>query len=109
MGSEMCIRDRRYRGAFALTVSGVDEQTARTLIDSQIALPATARAEYWQATDDVTELSAEQQLRGTDQSIDTCLFIEVLRKEDLIPCQQEIAAMVSAPVMTYALLTELAN
>lgn len=100
-------REGRFRGAYAITVSGLKPDTARAMIDAQMALPGTARAEYWQAVSDVSELSAEQRLRGVDQSIDTCLFVEVLRADDLSQGKAALSAGGAASVMTYALLTEL--
>jgi hypothetical protein len=102
-------REGRFRGAYALTVTGLTREAARSLIDVQMALPGTARAEYWQGVTDVAEQSAEQSLRGTDRTIDTCLFIEVLRASDLAQCKAAVSASGATPVMTYALLTELEN
>ncbi len=101
------LRVGQFRGAVALTVNGISESDARSLIDERQNHPAMARAEFWQAVPDTDQQSAEEKLRGSDRRIDSCLFVEALRANDLSRWASEIESAVSLPVMTYTLLAEM--
>ena len=71
----------QMRGSHALTV----KLTEHPVLDDTFAKwksdPSIARAELWSAVDDADiPKSEEERIRGGDDKIDICLFVEMLRR-----------------------------
>ncbi len=77
----------KMRGAFAATLQITRLPPVDRLRDwaaSELRHASIARIEGWQAVDDERPASTEAQLRGGDERIEACLFVEVLREADCL-------------------------
>lgn len=98
-------------GAFALTIPLDDEASTRSqtvdIVKARLAEllpvhPGLTRYEVWLAESESTEdpakpLSAEQALRGRDQSMAGCVFIETLRQTDALDIRQTLNDTLKTP------------
>ena len=95
------------RGAFALTVTSRDPVPG-SVWEEGLALAAdpirVTRAELWEAVaDDHGEPSAEERLRGGDDRIASCLFVETLREDDGWTLKAKLAEHLSGAPMQVGL------
>jgi hypothetical protein len=75
---EVAARHGWARGAWAVAAVGAGDSAAELY-----AMPGVARAEYWRAIDEGPRAAtAEETLRGGDDRIEGCLFVETLRQGD---------------------------
>lgn len=103
------------RGAFATTLQlnrlpERDDLLKWAEAKSRISL--IARIEGWAAVDVTQSPSTEEQLRGGDDRIRACLFVETLREEDCHLVKDELAEMFGVAAdraASFHLLCELAN
>lgn len=88
MSRTICRVERRtgaFRGAWAVTakLSGPAAMDGSDLPDRLGASSGVARTELWVAADDIAPPpSDEERLRGGDDRIKACLFVETLRESD---------------------------
>ena len=95
----------KARGSFAVT-SAMTERNDLTKLQSYAARPDIARAELWLASNNSVTPSEEEQLRGGDDSIEACLFIETLREQAALGIADTLSAS-SVHTGVYRLLCEL--
>lgn len=75
---EVAARHGWIRGAWAVAATGAGDSAAELF-----GQPGVARAEYWLALDEGPRAAtAEETLRGGDDRIEGCLFVETLRQAD---------------------------
>ncbi|MEM7045863.1 MAG: hypothetical protein AAF543_23885, partial [Pseudomonadota bacterium] len=105
----------RMRGAFAATLQMnrlSPEAWLRDWAASEPWVASIARIEGWQAVDDGLPESTEARLRGGDERIEACLFIETLREEDCVSALENLASELDVPntqTGIYRLLCELTS
>ncbi len=88
MNRTVCRRTLRrgtFRGAYAVTVRfdrTPDEAALVAQLDAMLASTAVAAGEIWMALDPAgMPVSTEEQLRGGDRKIKTCLMVDTLRQD----------------------------
>jgi len=118
MSRTICRVERRIgeiRGAQAVTakLSNAAVVDGTDLIDTLAASPGVARIELWAAADDIAPPpSDEEQLRGGDDRIAACLFVETLREADAREAAQALTERLADAideVGLYRLICELAK
>jgi hypothetical protein len=118
MSRTICRVERRageIRGAWAVTAKLSDPaiMDGSDLPDTLAAAPGVARTELWAAADDIAPPpSDEEKLRGGDDRIVACLFVETLRDADARAAAQTITERLASAVDEiglYRLLCELAR
>lgn len=118
MSRTICRVERRagaFRGAWAVTAKLSDPAVmdGSDLFDLPAASPGVARAELWTAADDIAPpLSDEEKLRGGDDRIVACLFVETLREADARAAAQAITERLADgidEIGLYRLMCELAK
>lgn len=81
------------RGGQALTATLARDgvPATRQASEALVVLPGVVRAELWVSADDLsTPVSDEEKLRGGDQKIEACLFVETLRSTELRTAALEV-------------------
>jgi hypothetical protein len=118
MSRTICRVERRIgemRGAEAVTAKLSDPavMNGSDLLDALTASPGVARAELWTAADDIAPPpSDEEKLRGGDERIVACLFVETLRETDARAAAKAIEERLAGAIDEiglYRLICELAK
>jgi hypothetical protein len=105
----------RMRGAFAATlqIDGLPpEEWLRDWAASEARIASIARIEGWEAVDEGLPASTEARLRGGDERIKACLFVETLREADCVLAQEDLSRSLhlsAAKAGVYRLLCELTS
>ena len=105
----------RMRGVFAATLQMPHLPPEEWLCDwagSEGRVASIARIEGWQAIGDAVPESTEIRLRGGDDQIEACLFVETLRETECLSALDHLAAELDISVErtgVYRLLCELTD
>ena len=105
----------QMRGAFAATLQMArlpPEDWLRDWAGSKTRVASITRIEGWQAVDDGLPESTEARLRGGDERIDACLFVETLREANCVSVLEHLASALDLPdaqTGIYRLLCELTS
>lgn len=101
-------RHGRMRGAWAaaLRLTAPPDATVDAALAELAQSPGVARAEAWTSVGDSTE-TAESRLRGGDQQIAACLFVETLREDDARDALDTLSAKYDGKAAIHLLLCEL--
>lgn len=105
----------RMRGVFGATLQMNHLPPEDWLGDwagSKTQIASIARIEGWQAVSDRLPESTEARLRGGDERIETCLFVETLREADCLMALEHLAlelGISEAKTGVYRLLCELTS
>ena len=94
------------RGAYAVTHQGWSTGLEQ-IVELCANQPALARAELWQAVPDSLGQNSEQALRGPDQQIESCLFVETLTEASAREAAALLDAQARTQVGVYQLMCEL--
>ncbi|MEM8951841.1 MAG: hypothetical protein AAGA21_00045 [Pseudomonadota bacterium] len=81
------------RGAFAATLQIAHLPPEAWLDDwaaSKSLVASIARIEGWQAVNDGLPQSTEARIRGGDERIEACLFVETLREADCVSALERL-------------------
>ncbi|MEM8951409.1 MAG: hypothetical protein AAGC99_18990, partial [Pseudomonadota bacterium] len=103
------------RGAFAATLQMPRLPPKAWLRDwagLKTRAPSIARIEGWQAIEETLPASTEAQIRGGDERIEACLFIETLRESDCVSVLDHLDSeldLSDAEIGIYRLLCELTS
>lgn len=105
----------QIRGVFAATLQMTHlplEDRLRDWVGSKTRIASIARIEGWQAVGDQLPESTEARLRGGDERIETCLFIETLREADCLMTLNHLVGELGvseAKTSVYRLLCDLTS
>ena len=105
----------RMRGAFAATLQMEHLPSEAWLgdwVNAEKRSASIARVEGWEAVSDGLPASTEARLRGGDDRIEACLFVETLREADCQEALDQLAREVRVPEAktgVYRLLCELTS
>lgn len=97
----------RARGSFAVA-SATTQRNDLPQLQSYTDQPQIARAEWWLSAGRSVTPSAEERLRGGDDSIEACVFIETLREEAALGIADALRVS-SIHTGVYRLLCELSS
>ena len=118
MSRTICCVERQigeFRGphAVAVKLSSVSLFDGANFLETLAVAPGVARVELWTVAEEIAlPASDEEKLRGGDERIEACLFVETLRAADAREAAQVIAERLGDTVDEigfYRLLCELAK
>lgn len=104
-------REGRLRGGVAVTIKLAEPPAAGDMLAKLAGDPGVARAEFWSAVEEAgLPVSREEKLRGGDDKITACLFVETLREDRATRVANDLQQHFSGAVQgigIYRLLCEL--
>lgn len=110
----VCHREQtwgRLTGAFAVTArfcGDVPGHDLRALAEILSTDPGIARCEIWRAADQGATIAEEERLRGGDEKITACLFVDTVRMENAeLVCRRLRQSFGDAQIGIYRLLCEI--